>query len=62
MKIGYDFGDLLTHVMHNGWLSPTGTFYPCKHYQHDMLADQINTEVIIDSRTINGTAELEYRG
>jgi hypothetical protein len=33
----------LTNIR-NGWLSPQGTFYECKHYQHDSLADILHTE------------------
>lgn len=48
--------------VNNGWLSPLGIFYACKHYQHSILADKINTELIINSEGINGEKEIENLG
>lgn len=48
--------------MQTGWLDPTGTFYPCKVFEHVEMANDLVDLLKIESPTYHGDETLLKNG
>lgn len=54
-----DFPPIPRVIQSAGWLAPDGKFYPCRYYEHDILAERLS-EIYYGSRC--GTQMLDGHG